>query len=158
MAIRRGNWKLVRASRGLKEFEDMSKQAMLFNLAEDPGEQHGLAHKFPGKVRELQELWDRWNSQLKAPRWPSTLAGKPVRSCSKSEQQSLLDSGGISHPLNGNLVEQTFSSNYYSFYIHRRKTRQSSSRIGDGKLATLKCYPDFHCPGTAGTRSGFIHS
>jgi arylsulfatase A-like enzyme len=80
MAIRRGDWKLVRASRGLKEFEDISKEAMLFNLAEDPGEQHDLADKFPSKVRELQELWDRWNSQLKPPRWPSTLAGKPVRS------------------------------------------------------------------------------
>jgi arylsulfatase A-like enzyme len=80
MAIRRGDWKLVRASRGLKEFEDIAKDAMLFNLAEDPGEQHDVADRFPSKVRELQELWDRWNSQLKAPRWPSTLAGKPVRS------------------------------------------------------------------------------
>lgn len=82
MAIRQGDWKLVRASRGLKEFEDIATEPMLFNLAADIGEQRDLAAQSPGKVRDLQALWDRWNRQLAAPRWPATSSGgdgKPVR-------------------------------------------------------------------------------
>ncbi len=79
MAIRQGDWKLVRPSRGLKEYEDIATEPMLFNLATDIAEQRELAVQSPGKVRDLQTLWDRWNRQLAAPRWPATVGGKPVR-------------------------------------------------------------------------------
>ena len=79
MAIRQGDWKLVRASRGLKEYEDIATEPMLFNLATDIAEQRDLAAQSPGKVRDLQALWDRWNRQLEAPRWPATVGGKPIR-------------------------------------------------------------------------------
>ena len=32
----------------------------LFNLAEDPGEQHDLSGKFPEKTEELVALWDEY--------------------------------------------------------------------------------------------------
>ena len=52
---------------------------MLFNLAADIAEQRDLAAQSPEKVRDLQALWNRWNHQLVAPRWPATVGGKPVR-------------------------------------------------------------------------------
>ena len=79
MAIRQGDWKLVRASRGLKEYEDIATEPMLFNLATDIAEQRDLSAQSPGKVRDLQALWDTWNRQLMPPRWPATVGGKPVR-------------------------------------------------------------------------------
>jgi arylsulfatase A-like enzyme len=78
MAIRRGDWKLVRASLGDKEYVDVPKQALLFNVTEDIGEQRDLATQHPDKVRELQTAWNRWNAELASPRWPATLKGKPI--------------------------------------------------------------------------------
>lgn len=54
-AVRRGNWKIVWDPR---EGDDAAWQ--LFNLAEDPGEQHDLAAAEPERVRELESLWDRY--------------------------------------------------------------------------------------------------
>ena len=54
-AVRRGNWKIVWDPR---EGDDAAWQ--LFNLAEDPGEQHDLAAAEPERVRELEALWDRY--------------------------------------------------------------------------------------------------
>jgi arylsulfatase A-like enzyme len=78
MAIRRGDWKLVRHS-GSTETE-------LYNLAKDIGEQNNLAQSEPGKLKELKAAWDEWNSQLREPLWqaPSRriragTAGNPVR-------------------------------------------------------------------------------
>ena len=78
MAIRQGDWKLVRPSRGAKEYEDIAKEPMLFDLAADIGEENDLASKHPDKVRELQAAWDRWSATLAEPRWPATMGGKPV--------------------------------------------------------------------------------
>jgi hypothetical protein len=49
MATRREAWKLVRASRGAKEYEDIASQPMLFDLGADVREQHDLAaqHSHP---------------------------------------------------------------------------------------------------------------
>ena len=75
MAIRKGNWKLVRTQEGpLKEansstFEDLST-AELYNLAEDIGETKNLAAVHPEKVRELAADWQRWNKNLRKPLWP----------------------------------------------------------------------------------------
>ncbi|MCX7817854.1 MAG: sulfatase-like hydrolase/transferase [Kiritimatiellae bacterium] len=60
-AVRRGDWKLVKA--GLNE------PVRLFNLKEDPGEAKDLAAAKPELVSELQALWDRWNAQMRPPRW-----------------------------------------------------------------------------------------
>ena len=78
MAIRQGDWKLVRASRGAKEYEDIAPKPMLIHLAKDIGEKNDLAEKHPDKVQELQTAWDRWNTELIEPRWPATLGGKPL--------------------------------------------------------------------------------
>jgi arylsulfatase A-like enzyme len=75
MAIRKGDWKLVKTREGpLKEanpstFKNLSN-AELYNLAEDIGETKNLAAAHPQKVRELAADWKRWNKKLAKPLWP----------------------------------------------------------------------------------------
>ncbi len=75
MAIRKGNWKLVKTSDGpLKEadpstFKDLSG-AELYDLAADIGEKKNLAPAHPEKVKELTADWQRWNKELAKPLWP----------------------------------------------------------------------------------------
>lgn len=78
MAVRQGDWKLVRPSRGAKEYEDIAREPMLFNLADDLGEQRDLAAANPEKVRQMQSAWDEWNKGNAPARWPATAGGKPV--------------------------------------------------------------------------------
>ncbi len=79
MAVRQGDWKLVRPSRGLKEYEDIAREPMLFNLKDDIGEQRDLAAQHPDKVQSLQTAWNGWNAKLIPPAWPATAGGRPVR-------------------------------------------------------------------------------
>jgi arylsulfatase A-like enzyme len=70
MAIRRGDWKLVRYD----PLADGAERAgatpvKLYNLARDVGEADDLSAKMPDKVKELQAVWDRWNATLVRPLW-----------------------------------------------------------------------------------------
>jgi len=74
MAIRRGDWKLVKTREGPLVDVDPSvlhdlSGAGLYNLAEDIGETRNRATERPDKVKELGDLWRRWNSQLANPSW-----------------------------------------------------------------------------------------
>lgn len=79
MAIRKGDWVLVRPSLGKKEYENIAAKPMLFNVTTDISQEHDLAARHPERVRELQADWDRWNATLSEPRWPATFQGKPVK-------------------------------------------------------------------------------
>jgi arylsulfatase A-like enzyme len=74
MAIRKGDWKLVKTSEGpLRDTDpavlsDLSS-AELYNLGEDIGEKKNLAAAYAEKAKELAETWQRWNSELVRPRW-----------------------------------------------------------------------------------------
>lgn len=61
-AIRKGDWKLVKAL-------ETQKEPMLVNLKEDVGEITDLSSSYPEKVKELQQMWDKWNSRMLPPRW-----------------------------------------------------------------------------------------
>jgi arylsulfatase A-like enzyme len=80
MAIRSGDWKLVRPSMGKGEYEAIATTPLLFNLRQDPGEQHDLAASYPDRAQQLQAAWDEWNRGLMPPRWPATLKGKKFSS------------------------------------------------------------------------------
>ncbi|HEX6998324.1 MAG TPA: arylsulfatase [Gammaproteobacteria bacterium] len=54
-AVRQGDWKIVWDPR-----EGEAAQWRLFNLAEDPGEQHDLREAQPERFRALLGLWDRY--------------------------------------------------------------------------------------------------
>jgi arylsulfatase A-like enzyme len=60
MAIRRGDWKLVR-------YDETAPK--LYNLTADVGEQQDLAGQQPGKVNELRAAWDKWDATLAKPLW-----------------------------------------------------------------------------------------
>jgi arylsulfatase A-like enzyme len=79
MAVRCGDWKLVRPSRGPGEYEDVATEPMLFNLADDIAEQHDLAAAHPDRVRQLQSAWDQWAQTLPPLRWSETINGKAVK-------------------------------------------------------------------------------
>jgi hypothetical protein len=79
MAIRKGDYVLVRPSLGKKEYENIAKTPMLFNLAKDISQEKDLAALQPDLVRELQADWERWNAELADPRWPATFQGKPLK-------------------------------------------------------------------------------
>ena len=74
MAIRKGDWKLVKTAEGPFRDTDPAtltdlSTAALYNLAEDIGERNDLAAAQPAKVRELADAWQRWNRQLVSPLW-----------------------------------------------------------------------------------------
>lgn len=65
MAIRAGDWKLVRydsnADTRTGRHGQPATAAKLYNLADDIGETKDLAAARPDKVAELQAKWDKWN-------------------------------------------------------------------------------------------------
>jgi arylsulfatase A-like enzyme len=74
MAIRKGDWKLVKTREGPLVDVDPStlrdlSDAGLYNLSEDIGETRNRAAERPDKVKELTELWQQWNRQLAKPSW-----------------------------------------------------------------------------------------
>ena len=72
MAIRQGDWKLVKVAEG--GANDTTPPtlagAQLFNLEADTGETNNLAAAEPAKRRELLAAWQRWNRELAKPAWP----------------------------------------------------------------------------------------
>ena len=77
MAIRRGDWKLVRYDVTPDHPGAVSRNASrpdvtpprLYNLARDIGETHDLAAEQPEKVRELLDAWQAWSRQMARPSW-----------------------------------------------------------------------------------------
>jgi arylsulfatase A-like enzyme len=75
MAIRKGNFKLVRYDTNVEtqtgKFNQPISPARLYDLAADIGETNDLAPLMPEKVKELQAAWDAWNKGNVKPAWPS---------------------------------------------------------------------------------------
>ena len=73
MAIRKGEWKLVKGPGGDVAIEGRGRASVagaeLYNLAQDIGEQKNLAATNPEKVRELAAAWTAWDAQLVEPQW-----------------------------------------------------------------------------------------
>jgi arylsulfatase A-like enzyme len=75
MAIRKGDWKLVRYDKAADgESTDGGPRARvsaakLYDLSKDIHEDHDLSDQKPDIVRELQADWDAWNASNIAPLW-----------------------------------------------------------------------------------------
>jgi arylsulfatase A-like enzyme len=74
MAIRRGEWKLIKAPGAGAEIAERFSRATiegahLYNLAADIGEANNLAAKEPEQVKKLSAMWEKWNAELQDPRW-----------------------------------------------------------------------------------------
>ncbi|OWK37507.1 sulfatase [Fimbriiglobus ruber] len=68
MAIRKGDWKLVRYDL-TAEGQTGTSATKLYDLKADIGEATDLAVKQPDRVRELQTAWDAWNKANVPPLW-----------------------------------------------------------------------------------------
>ncbi len=80
MALRKGDWKLVKAPGLAAGAEALtgkanSAGAELYNLTEDVSEKNNVAGQQPAKVRELAQAWEAWNAELVEPAW----GGAPQR-------------------------------------------------------------------------------
>ncbi len=58
--VRKGNWKLFKAS----------DKYWLYDLSKDKGEQQNLADKYSQVVEDLKKELQKWEVQMKAPLWP----------------------------------------------------------------------------------------
>lgn len=73
IALRKGDWKLVKANGGSSKTEGAGKGstegAELYNLAQDIGETKNLAATNPEKLKELSDAWNALNTQMMDPQW-----------------------------------------------------------------------------------------
>ncbi len=64
-ALRMDDWKYIEPRQGPELFKEvniktgLSMQPQLYNLKEDPAEQHNLAEKFPGKVEKMKRILEK---------------------------------------------------------------------------------------------------
>jgi arylsulfatase A-like enzyme len=79
MAIRKGDFVLVRPSMSEKPYSDVAMKPMLFDLTKDIGQKKDLAAQQPEMVRAMQADWNAWNAGLIEPRWPATEGGKEFK-------------------------------------------------------------------------------
>lgn len=87
IAIRMGDWKLVKGrdlnANDLERAAPASTDgALLFNLADDIGEQHDLSATETARAEQLRTAWNVWNSELVEPAW-----GGPVRNNRRTRRQ-----------------------------------------------------------------------
>ncbi|HYR58728.1 MAG TPA: sulfatase-like hydrolase/transferase [Chthoniobacteraceae bacterium] len=74
IAIRKGDWKLVKAPGGGVEPGERggvatTQGAQLYNVTKDIGEKTNLADAEPEKFKELAAAWDEWNKDNVPPKW-----------------------------------------------------------------------------------------
>jgi arylsulfatase A-like enzyme len=69
MAIRRGDWKLVRYDPNADGDRGKATPTKLYHLAKDVGEANDLSAAEPGRVKDLEAVWQKWNATLAKPLW-----------------------------------------------------------------------------------------
>ncbi|MCW5560069.1 MAG: sulfatase-like hydrolase/transferase, partial [Verrucomicrobiae bacterium] len=146
LAVRKGDWKLVKAAggnalrAGNPNAAATTDGAELYHLGQDIGEQTNLASREPEKFRELADAWNRWNAELIEPAWRG---GGGQALISNARQQgpwkkgdrlssedapqvggrALQISARVGLPGDGVIVAQGANQHGYALYLH------------DGKLA-----------------------
>ncbi len=70
-ALRAGRWKLVSRTQEFKVFSDADENSWeLYDMGNDRSETNNLAEKYPEKVKEMAELWEKEAWRTKAKPWP----------------------------------------------------------------------------------------
>jgi arylsulfatase A-like enzyme len=88
MAVRQGDWKLVRYDPNIdvqKVGKGLATDARLYNLANDIGETNELIDKEPEKAKALQAAWDKWNESNVPPAWG--MDGTKAKKAKRRKQQ-----------------------------------------------------------------------
>jgi arylsulfatase A-like enzyme len=89
MAIRQGDWKLVRYDPVVDGMKGTATDARLYNLASDVGEEKDLIKAEPQKAKELQAAWDDWNQLNVPPRWNNN--GKKAKAATGKRSQASIE-------------------------------------------------------------------
>jgi len=72
--------------------QSVSGKPQLFNLSRDIGESKDVNQQYPQKCKELQSLYEQWNSQLAEPRWQKEKKATPKnRKKNPSESIVIID-------------------------------------------------------------------
>jgi arylsulfatase A-like enzyme len=87
MAIRQGDWKLVRYDPVVDGMKGTATEAKLYNLASDIGESKDLIKSEPGKAKALQAAWDEWDQSNVPALWGG--GGKKKLAAGKRSQASI---------------------------------------------------------------------
>jgi len=75
-AIRMGDWKLVAKVRSQKKFVPADENVWeLYDLKNDPSETKNLAARYPEKVKQMSEKWEKEALRTKMKPWPWDQAG-----------------------------------------------------------------------------------
>jgi arylsulfatase A-like enzyme len=69
MAVRQGDWKLVRYDPRVDGETGRATEPKLYNLAADVGESKNLIDEQPEKAEALQAAWEEWNKTNVPPLW-----------------------------------------------------------------------------------------
>jgi arylsulfatase A-like enzyme len=69
MAVRNGDWKLVRYDPVVDGERGQPTKMRLYNLADDIGEEHDLSAENPVKFEQLRNDWELWNAKNVKPLW-----------------------------------------------------------------------------------------
>jgi arylsulfatase A-like enzyme len=85
MAIRKGDWKLVRYDPVVDGMKGTATDAKLYNLASDVGESNNLIKAEPEKAKALQAAWDEWNKGNVPPAWGGAHLRKKAASGKRSQ-------------------------------------------------------------------------
>jgi arylsulfatase A-like enzyme len=87
MAIRQGDWKLVKYDPKVDEAPGKVTEAKLYNLANDLGEKKNLIDEEPEKAKELQAAWDEWNKSNVPAAWGGDAKGKKKNKRNKARNE-----------------------------------------------------------------------
>lgn len=98
MAIRRGDWKLVRYDVAVDGEEGGVTDAKLYNLKDDIGEKNDLIATNPAKAKELQAAWDKWNEKNVPPLWGNDVVLKKGASGKRKAAPKSKDAASIALP------------------------------------------------------------
>lgn len=89
MAIRQGDWKLVKYDPlvdGEKLGRGAATDTKLYNLANDIGETKNLIDQEPERAKTLQAAWDKWNASNVPARWG--MDGTRAKAKSRKQQRA----------------------------------------------------------------------
>lgn len=76
MAVRKGDWKLVKYDPVVDGGKKGATDARLYNLVDDIAEKNNVIAEEPEKAKELQAAWDEWNKSNVPPLWGQNEDGK----------------------------------------------------------------------------------
>ena len=89
MAIRQGDWKLVRYDPVVDGMKGTATDAKLYNLASDISESNDLIKSKQEKAKELQAAWDDWNKSNVPALWGQ--GGKKAKAATGKRSQASLE-------------------------------------------------------------------